>query len=194
MPCSTKSKNICSIFFFFLSLILKVLESASFRTLIQNPPSNLQLADASGFGCKRHTCFIGKRDQFDLLTSGLWEWAHLVDVRFCIGPVNLHRDKPLFRARRRGEGGFGHEFGLPGQRFWRRRRSRERRRRWGQRRKGRRFGASTGRLDPWERTNVVLGDSRQLSTFDEFFSGRYSLLNCCVVPGGLSGGVSLVVQ
>lgn len=130
----------------------------------------------------------------DLLTSGLWEWSHLVDIRFRIGPVNLHRDKLLFRARRRGEGAFRHGFWWSGQRFWRRRGSGEWRRRWRQRRNSRRLGASTRRLDPWERANVVLGDSREVSNFYEFFSGRYSLFNCCVVPGGVSGGFSFVVQ
>lgn len=106
------------------------------------------------------------------LTSSLGQRPHLIHVRFCIGPVNLYCNKLLFRARRGGGGGFGHRNWLKGQ--WRgQRRGREWRWRWRWRRWGSRFGASARGLDPRERTNVVLGNSEQLSSCYVFFLGRY---------------------
>lgn len=127
------------------------------------------------------------------LTSHLGQRPHLVDVGLCVGPVNLHCNKLLFRARRGGGGGFGHGHWLKGQRRGRGRSGKwRRRRRWGGR--GSRFSASAGGLDPWERADVVLGDHGQLSSWYLFFLGGISLFDGCVVPRRVPGVFSVVAQ
>ncbi len=127
------------------------------------------------------------------LTSSLGQRPHLVDVRLCVGPVNLHCNKLRFRTSR---GGFRHGHWLKGQRR-RRKRSGKWRWRWRWRGQGSRFGASAGGLDPGERANIMLGDHRQLSSCYLFSLGRYRripLSDGCVVPRQVPGMFSFVLQ
>lgn len=116
-------------------------------------------------------------------TSSLGERQHLVDVRLCVGPVDLHCHKLLLGGGRRPEGGLGQGHRLR-EKQGRNRRSRKWRRWRGRGGRGGRFGGSVGRLDPGEGTDVVLGDGGQVS-------GRYFLLGHFLLDGSVVlGGVA----